>query len=416
MAEFNEKDYKSFFAEFEKAYNEYENKVKERRARGIHDYNVFDVLETKEVKHSKFIASLLDPKGLHYQGDLFLREFINACGISDFGLDASNALVYREYKNIDIYITDGDKHIMIENKLWTGDHNEQVARYIRTIIDENKDELNKDELNKDELNKDELNEIYERILVLYLTPFDYVIEKLGGIDAVKNNSLIIDNNEIAFKHISYKKEIIEWLCRVKDEITNLMDLTAIISQYEKAVKILTNQGEKMANDIVKEQIRSNYELCAAIYDNFKSVEIELTNNFFEKVYSELNNNLEIQDNWKLSFNKFENKNICVIEITPEELKYNKYVRFVVERKTNEILYGFLKNNEEIKLKDMNIQAQYYDWYLAGDFAFESMTLKDFILKNIKNENSVEEYINRILSDIKKGKDKLKEINNKINGD
>ncbi|MEE3777354.1 PD-(D/E)XK nuclease family protein [Campylobacter sp. CX2-4080-23] len=421
MAEFNEKDYKSFFAEFEKAYNEYENKVKERRARGIHDYNIFDVLETKEVKHSKFIASLLDPKGLHYQGDLFLREFINACGISDFGLDASNALVYREYKNIDIYITDGDKHIIIENKLWTGDHNEQVARYIRTIIDENKDELNKDELNKDELNKDELNkdelnEIYERILVLYLTPFDYVIEKLGGIDAVKNNSLIIDNNEIAFKHISYKKEIIEWLCRVKDEITNLMDLTAIISQYEKAVKILTNQGEKMANDIVKEQIRSNYELCAAIYDNFKSVEIELTNNFFKKVYSELNNNLEIQDNWKLLFNKFENKNICVIEITPEELKYNKYVRFVVERKTNEILYGFLKNNEEIKLKDMNIQAQYYDWYLAGDFAFEKMTLKDFILKNIENENGVEEYINRILSDIKKGKDKLKEINNKINGD
>ncbi|MCR8679623.1 MULTISPECIES: PDDEXK-like family protein [Campylobacter] len=405
MAEFNEKDYKSFFAEFEKAYNEYENKVKERRARGIHDYNIFDVLETKEVKHSKFIASLLDPKGLHYQGDLFLREFINACGISDFGLDASNALVYREYENIDIYITDGDKHIIIENKLWTSDHDEQVARYIRTIIGE-----------IGEQNEDSLSEIYERILVLYLTPSDDVIKKLDGIDEVKNDSLIIDNNEIAFKHISYKKEIIEWLCRVKDEITNLMDLTAIISQYEKAVKILTNQGERMANDIVKEQIRSNYELCAAIYDNFKSVEIELTNNFFEKVYSELNNNLEIQDNWKLSFNKFENKNICVIEITPEELKYNKYVRFVVERKTNEILYGFLKNNEEIKLKDMNIQAQYYDWYLAGDFAFESMTPKDFILKNIENENSVEEYINRILSDIKKGKDKLKEINNKINGD
>ncbi|WP_086237792.1 PD-(D/E)XK nuclease family protein [Campylobacter porcelli] len=405
MAEFNEKDYKSFFAEFEKAYNEYENKVKERRARGIHDYNIFDVLETKEVKHSKFIASLLDPKGLHYQGDLFLREFINACGISDFGLDASNALVYREYKNIDIYITDGDKHIIIENKLWTSDHDEQVARYIRIIIGE-----------IGEQNEDSLSEIYERILVLYLTPSDDVIKKLDGIDEVKNDSLIIDNNEIAFKHISYKKEIIEWLCRVKDEITNLMDLTAIISQYEKAVKILTNQGERMANDIVKEQIRSNYELCAAIYDNFKSVEIELTNNFFEKVYSELNNNLEIQDNWKLSFNKFENKNICVIEITPEELKYNKYVRFVVERKTNEILYGFLKNNEEIKLKDMNIQAQYYDWYLAGDFAFESMTPKDFILKNIENENSVEEYINRILSDIKKGKDKLKEINNKINGD
>ncbi len=400
MMEFDEKDYKSFFAEFQKAYSEYENKVKERRARGIHDYNVFDVLETKEVKHSKFIASLLDPKGLHYQDDLFLRDFVKICVPKDFEFDTSNALVYREYKNIDIYITDGNKHIIIENKLWTGDHNEQVARYIQTIIDEQ--------------NKDELSEIYERILVLYLTPFDYVIKELGGVDEIKNNSLIIGNNEIAFKHISYKKEILKWICGIKAEIINLTDLNVLISQYEKAVKKLTNQGEKMANDTVKEQIKENYELCAAIYDNFKSAEIELTNNFFKEVCERLKNDPEIQNNWTVSFNKFENKIIPVIEITPKELNYNKYVRFVVERKTNEILYGFLKNNAEIKLKD--IQTQYFEWYLAGDFAFESMTPKDFILKNIKNENGVKEYMNKILSDIKKSKDKLKEINDKINAD
>lgn len=404
MMEFYEKDYKSFFAEFQKAYSEYENKVKERRARGIHDYNIFDVLETKEVKHSKFIASLLDPKGLHYQGDLFLREFIKICVPKDFEFNTSNALVYREYKNIDIYITDGNKHIIIENKLWTGDHNEQVARYIQTIIDEQ--------------NKDELSEICQRILVLYLTPFDYVIKELGGVDEIKNNSLIIGNNEIAFKHISYKKEILKWMCGIKDETTNLIDLTAIISQYEKAVKKLTNQGEKMANDTVKEQIKENYELCAAIYDNFKSAEIELINNFFEEVRRGLEDNLE-KNNWTLSFNKFENKNkhINVIEITPKELNYNKYVSFVVEKKpNNDIFYGFRKNNDKIKLEDMNIQTQYYEWYLAGDFAFESMTPKDFILKNIKNKNGVKEYINKILSDIEKSKDKLKEINDKINAD
>ena len=88
MTEFlqgQQEQYEKFFAEFEKAYREYENKVKERRARGIHDYNVFDVLEAKEVKHSKFIASLLDPKGLHYQGDLFLREFVKVCNFKLIG-------------------------------------------------------------------------------------------------------------------------------------------------------------------------------------------------------------------------------------------------------------------------------------------------------------------------------------------
>ena len=125
-----------FFDEFEKAYKEYENKVKERRARGIHDYNVFDVLETKEVKHSKFIASLLDPKGLHYQGDLFLREFVKICVPKDFEFDTSNAQVFREYENIDIYITDGNKHIIIENKICdANDQDKQIYWYIETIKD-----------------------------------------------------------------------------------------------------------------------------------------------------------------------------------------------------------------------------------------------------------------------------------------
>ena len=260
MTEFTQK-YQKFFDEFEKVYKEYKNKVKERRARGIHDYNVFDVLETKEVKHSKFIASLLDPKGLHYQSDLFLREFVNACGISDFGLDTSNAQVFREYENIDIYITDGNKHIIIENKLWTGDHDEQIARYIQAIVDEQDEQK-------------EQNEIYERILVLYLTPFDDEIKSLGGIDEVGKDYLKLGQNQVAFRHISYKNEILNWLNEIKAEIINLTDLNVLISQYEKAVKNLINKGEKMENNLIIEQIKENYKLCAAIHDNFKSAEIE----------------------------------------------------------------------------------------------------------------------------------------------
>ena len=190
----------------------------------------------------------------------------------------------------------------------------------------------------------------------------------------------------------------------------------------------------MENNLIIEQIKENYKLCAAIHDNFKSAEIELTNNFFDEVCKGLNDNLEFKNNWTLSFNKFENEIIPVIEITPKELKYNKYFRFVVERKPNEILYGFLKNkilddflknNDEFKLENMNIQTQYFEWYLKADdsafvFAFEKMELKDFILKNIKNKNGVEEavkdYVDKILSDIKKSKNKLKEINDKINAD
>ena len=420
MTEITQEQYQKFFAEFEKAYKEYENKVKERRARGIHDYNVFDVLETKEVKHSKFIASLLDPKGLHYQGDLFLREFINACGISDFGLDTSNAQVYREYENIDIYITDGNKHIIIENKICDAkDQDKQIYRYIETIKKENSSKNENSSLDND------------GILVLYLTPnFDKTPSQksLNGFE-IKDGFLEKDNDKIPYKHIVCD-HILEWLDKIKIEIVNLTDLNVIITQYEKAVKNLINKGEKMENNLIIEQIKENYKLCAEIYDNFKSAEIELTNNFFKEVCEKLENDPEIKDNWTLSFNKFENEIIPVIEIIPKELNYSKYFRFVVERKPNEILYGFLKNkilddflknNAKIKLEDMKIQTQYFEWYLKADdsafvFAFESITPRKFILDNIENKNCVEEYMNKILSDIKKSKDKLKEINDKINAD
>ena len=73
------------------------------------------------------------------------------------------------------------------------------------------------------------------------------------------------------------------------------------------------------------------------------------------------------------------------------------------------------------MKENKTLMQYFEWYLkADDFAFEKKELKDFILKNIKNKNGVEEavkdYVDKILSDIKKSKDKLKDINDKINAD
>lgn len=43
------------------------------------DFNIFSILrmETDEVNtHSRFIAELLNPKGIHFQGEVFLELFI----------------------------------------------------------------------------------------------------------------------------------------------------------------------------------------------------------------------------------------------------------------------------------------------------------------------------------------------------
>ena len=385
----NIKDYKKFLEEFKIAFAKHKKRCEERRRRGIHDLNIFDVLETKEVKHSKFLSALLDPDGLHYQNDLFLREFVDICELKDFDFDTSRAKVYREYNNIDIYITDGDKHIIIENKIGTGDHDEQIARYIQAIVDE----------------QDEQDEIYERILVLYLTPFDDEIKSLGGIDEVGKDYLKLGQNQVAFRHISYKNEILNWLNAIKAEIINLTDLNVLITQYEKAVKNLTNQGEKMENEKVKEQIKQNYELCATIYDEFKNVEKDWINDFLEKVFEILKEEIK-----NIKFEKFKDKNTCVIEIKPQE-NCEKYFRFVVERKTNEILYGFLKNIDKIDLKNLpNVKLCYYNWYLEN--SFEKKTPREFIQEYI--QNGAENYAKKIKDTIDNFKDELKKINETLN--
>ncbi|WP_086244216.1 PD-(D/E)XK nuclease family protein [Campylobacter devanensis] len=412
MTEFTQEQYQKFFDEFEKAYKEYENKVKERRARGIHDYNVFDVLEAKEVKHSKFIASLLDPKGLHYQGDLFLNKFIEVCGIDDFGLDTSNVLVYREYKNIDIYITDGNKHIIIENKLWTGDHNEQVARYIQTIIDEQ--------------NKDELSEIYERILVLYLTPFDYVIEKLGGIDEVGKDYLKLRQNQVAFRHISYENEILNWLNEVKIEIVNLTDLNVIITQYEKAVKNLIN-GEKMENNLIIEQIKRNYELCVNIHNKFENAKINLLNELFSKVDKTLQETINPKD-WTIEFHEIKEPfKIFSIKLKGynEENHDGNYIYYCIEPQNgyNNILFGLVRSNKvknELNndcfqniVKESNYCKSWNKSKWWACYYKKFSTADDLILEYLKNEKFISEIVKDICNDLENLKDVLEKLNKKL---
>lgn len=318
MTEITQEQYQKFFAEFEKAYKEYENKVKERRARGIHDYNVFDVLETKEVKHSKFIASLLDPKGLHYQGDLFLREFVKICVPKDFEFDTSNAQVFREYENIDIYITDGNRHIIIENKiLYANDQDKQIYRYIETIKKENSSNENSSLDN-------------DGILVLYLTPnFDKTPSKesLNGYE-IKDGFLEKDNDKIRYKHIVCD-HILEWLDKVKIEIVNLTDLNVIITQYEKAVKNLINKGEKMENENLIELVKQNYKISKEISKVVDEAEKEIINEFFkdlsECLAKKLDNCWCIESLNKVSNDKFS----AIIFIAHSDFRAEKFAKFCI---------------------------------------------------------------------------------------
>jgi len=117
-------------------------------------FNIFDALRivSREVKHSDFLAWLLDPYESHGQAGLFLRSVLMdvfkaarangfACPVSPIELDGEELRgveVRREWRNIDLLIRcDQPRFIVaIENKIKSSEHSNQLARYRKTVTDE----------------------------------------------------------------------------------------------------------------------------------------------------------------------------------------------------------------------------------------------------------------------------------------
>jgi hypothetical protein len=256
------------------------DKLEAKKLRGNNDYNLFLALLdiNDEVRlHSRFIYSLLDTSSPHYQKELFLELFIKACGLDDFGLNLQTAKVYKEYENIDIYITDGTKHIILENKINAGDQEAQIKRYIKTVQKENDSEA----------------EIY----VLFLSPqgrepSDY------SLDGLKiSNSKILDEygNEVAkFKAISYKEEIMKWLGSCLDEAGNLANLAAVISQYKNVIEKIygTYKGVEMDTEEISKIILENYDIVDEIRNKYFDIaNANRLNEFMSNVKTELEKRL-----------------------------------------------------------------------------------------------------------------------------
>ncbi|MFN0010333.1 MAG: PD-(D/E)XK nuclease family protein [Phycisphaerales bacterium] len=109
-------------------------------------FNVFDVLKIKrtEIRHSNFLAWLLDPSASHDQGDAFLKPVLMELlrTATEYGVaaphvveaytaDLSRATVERERERIDLLLRVPSLRltVVIENKIDSGEHSNQLTRY-----------------------------------------------------------------------------------------------------------------------------------------------------------------------------------------------------------------------------------------------------------------------------------------------
>jgi hypothetical protein len=197
----------------------------------------------------RVIADLLNPKGCHYKGDLYLNLFwdIISPKIGDITLNTANAKVITEHsidaqRRIDIVITDGNIFIPIEAKIWAGEQKDQVKDYAEYSRIRNKG---------------------KNIPVLFLT--------LNG----KASETAAQENE--YIRVSFKDDIVSWLkqCLMEKETKKTPPVHEVIKQLLMAIKSVGEMEDReMNNEIANlitqsdETIRSALAINAAIGNLF----------------------------------------------------------------------------------------------------------------------------------------------------
>ncbi len=203
-----------------------------KRARG-ENFNIFNVMgvSTSEVKlHSAFIAELLNPYGNHGLGEKFLKIFIDEISNKSVGDDSKRGFIFDtlSIKNvivekdigpikgdhggrIDICIEDNNGcYVIIENKIYAGDQDNQMKRYWNYAQEKCKSDKN-------------------RYRLVYLT-LDGHEPSEGSLCGLKSDDYIC---------LSYKYDIISWLNQCVGLSVRHPLVRETIIQYIETLKQLT---------------------------------------------------------------------------------------------------------------------------------------------------------------------------------
>ncbi|SFW54608.1 PD-(D/E)XK nuclease superfamily protein [Sinomicrobium oceani] len=272
------------------------------------NFNIFDVLnlQTNEVRtHSAFLAELLNPKGSHLMGTVFLKAFLetirhdNNFTTKDENLkfDTSTAIVNVEVHigtittetggRIDILLEDRRKNtITIENKIDACDQDNQILRYY--------------------------NYNHPKNTVYYLN-------KYGDEPSIESKKHL--KSETDFHIISYRHHIISWLEKCHTLAADQPILRESIKQYQILIKKLTNTLENKQKMELHQLIVNNLEEAELIARNYDSVLAQIRDTFRNallkalKQYQERANELK---DYEIKINKTVNATYSGIWIPQKE--------------------------------------------------------------------------------------------------
>ncbi|MFA9374158.1 MAG: PD-(D/E)XK nuclease family protein [Poseidonibacter sp.] len=344
----------------------FKEKQSKQKQRGLNDYNLLTTVLNAhdEVRlHSRVIGSMLDIDGLHYQGTLFLEKFFEVLNIKDFEFDVNKSSLNLEYQNIDLYLTDGQKHIIIENKVYADDQKNQIKRYINIIKDENK------------------NLQYNDILVIYLSinkkkPSKYSLDNLSILENLIYNK---EDKITLFKNINYGSEVIEWLKVCLHEIQNITNLNESILQYLAVVEKVTNKYKEKVMPLKNLLLENdNLKLITDLEESVKDAKAQVQYDFWISLREKLNS---IGHDFKLIDGNF------------KEIDLKEKVKNFYHNKQNNRYFGLKK--DIFKINDKYTLSFYIevDWNIVYGFTVSENGKR----KEISQNKEFEDLSNKILN-------------------
>ncbi len=308
------------------------------------NFNLFRIINfiNNEVNlHSMFIAELLNPKGSHDQGDIFLQEFFKILDIDYYG-DLSGAQVYSEYDigpvtdtkggRLDILIEYGEigrkKAIIIENKIYAEDQENQLVRYFN-------------------YGKTKYGDGNFKLFYL----------NLNGTEPKEKSTKDLKNGD--FKIISYENEILYWLNFCKRHVVDIALIREGINHYINLIKYLTG---KTNSDVMDKEIinliiqnRENFKAANALAQSIIDAKVKIQLDFWIKLKKALEevgikNIGEINKSAIRKFYEKNYSNFCGIHI--EVLRKHNFVFYLGFNIDNEAFYFSFSVYDEAG-KDVN---------------------------------------------------------------
>ena len=258
---------KSILKDIETINTRYAAVLKTRENSGVL-YNIFSVLGLTDSEvglHSTFIASLLR-SWQHGAGTKFLEAFLRmpALKLTEGFLDPDKTSVRTELYigpkkkerggRIDLFLSDGRNCVIVENKIYAEDQENQLLRYHNYRPDGK---------------------------LVYLSLFDDVKpseKSLGGLDS----DLVTC--------ISYKYDIVQWLGECVKIAANLPYIRETINQYIRTIQQLTDSDMSTNTEIITLLSRpENLSAAFAVKDNLNETMNVIMNRFVKDLAAELDN-------------------------------------------------------------------------------------------------------------------------------